>query len=50
MKKKVKELEKNGVFHSQWSALMSQTRSKIGLAIVLLFVAACSFCAADCPQ
>ena len=43
MKKKVKELEKNGVFHSQWSALMSQTRSKIGLAIVLLFVAAAVF-------
>ena len=49
MKKKVKELEKNGVFHSQWSALMSQTRSKIGLAIVLLFRRG-RLCAADCPQ
>ena len=38
MKKKVKELEKNGVSHSQWGAMMSQTRSKIGLAIVLLLL------------
>ena len=50
MKKKVKELEKNGVFHSQWSALMSQTRSKIGLAIVLLFVAAAVFAPLIAPN
>lgn len=50
MKKKVKGLEKNGVFHSQWSALMSQTRSKIGLAIVLLFVAAAVFAPLIAPN
>ena len=50
MKKRVKELEKNGVFHSQWSALMSQTRSKIGLAIVLLFVAAAVFAPLIAPN
>lgn len=50
MKKKVEELEKNGVFHSQWSALMSQTRSKIGLAIVLLFVAAAVFAPLIAPN
>lgn len=50
MKKKVKELEKNAVFHSQWSALMSQTRSKIGLAIVLLFVAAAVFAPLIAPN
>lgn len=50
MKKKVKELEKNGVSHSQWGAMMSQTRSKIGLAIVLLFVTAAVFAPLIAPN
>ncbi|MFQ8689512.1 MAG: nickel ABC transporter permease subunit NikC, partial [Blautia sp.] len=50
MKTKVKKLETAGIRNLRWQAVWGQTKTKVGLAIVLIFVGVAIFAPALAPN